>query len=81
MIKQLFVVNRHSRDITQGEHSVRLQLFCVTRADSPKVSEGLMRPKSAAKTHFIELSDADTVFVSGDMLSNNIHCYLGEKKV
>ena len=40
-----------------------------------------MRPKLTPELHLIQLCNADTVLVGGDVLRHNIHCHFAEKEI
>ena len=40
-----------------------------------------MRPKLTPELHFIQLRNADAVFVGGDVFRHNVHCHLAEKEI
>ena len=40
-----------------------------------------MRPKLTPELYLIQLCNADTVLVGGDMLRHNIHCHFAEKEI
>ena len=40
-----------------------------------------MRPKLTSELHLIQLCNADTVPVGGDVLRHNVHCHFAEEKI
>ena len=40
-----------------------------------------MRPKLTPELHLIQLCNADTVLVGGDVLRHNVHCHFAEEKI
>jgi len=81
LIKQVLIPLRAKGNITHGEHSVLLKFFGNASTHAPEVREGLMRPKLTTELHLIQLRNADTVFVGGDVLRHNVHRHFAEKKV
>ena len=57
------------------------QLFSVASPDPPEIRQRRMLPQQAAVAFFVQLRDAHTVLVGGDVLGLNVHRDLGEIEV
>ena len=81
LIKQVLVPLGTKGNIAHGEHSILFKFLGNASTYAPEVCEGLMRPKLTTELHLIQLRDADTVLVGGDVLRHNVHRHFAEKKI
>ena len=80
-IKQIFILFRAESNIPHRIHSVLFQFSGNSAAYAPEIRERPMRPELTPEFHFIELRNADTVFIRRDVLRDDVHCGLAEKEV
>ena len=80
-VQQILVALRAERNIAHGEHAVLLELFRVAAPHTPEISDGLMRPQSAAEAHFVERGNAHAVAVGRDVLGHDVHRHLAQEQV
>ena len=80
-VERGLVRHRAPRHVAHRPHPVFLQLVGVAVADAPEVRERAVRPETAAVGRLVQLRDADSVPVGGDVLRHDVHRHLGEIEV
>ena len=80
-VEQLLVLLGAQGNVAHREHAVSLEPAGDTAADTPEVRQRPVWPELPAEFHFIELCDAHAVFISRDVLCDDVHGDLGEEQV
>ena len=84
LVKQIFIViiirsaHRTTCNIAHRKQTDFFQFLCVSPTNSPKVGEGTVTPQLAAIAHFIQFSYTNPVFISRNMLCNDVHGNFGK---
>ena len=75
------LAKRTTGNVAHGKEAVLLEFSGVTFAYSPKIGDGGVGPQFLAVAHFIQLGDADPVFIGGHFFRHNVHGDFSEVQI